>query len=197
MNILYLVIPSVTTTCAWATSRLMVWALFNPVTPATIAGIALHGVVPKLQQKPETIAAPIADAISNLIAQQGQNTNMAAVRPLIEQHLDTYLTVRLKEKLPVIASFIGPSTTVKLKDSMIEEIDTLLPQVISSYVNNEFSREEIEEKIGAAVKNISTDSLQKIATKQLLQNKLLLFTPIALGAFFGLVADILCYVLIQ
>ena len=53
--------------------------------------------------------------------------------PAIEAHLDQFLEVKLQEKLPVIATFVGPSTLSKIKEAMIEEIDILLPQLISQY----------------------------------------------------------------
>lgn len=197
MNILYILIPTVTTFCAWATSRLMVWGIFNPVTPQKIGGITIHGMVPRLQQHPGKVAGPLANAISNAIAQQSQTVNTDAIRPFIEQHLDTYLSVRLKEKLPVIASFIGPSTTVKLKESMIEEIDTLLPQVINSYVQTEWDRTKIEEKITAAIQEAPTHKLQKMGTGYIQQHRQIMVVPIFIGLLLGLVTDILCYVLIH
>ncbi len=195
MNILYIAIPTVTTISAWATSRLMMWGIFHPVAPVKIAGLSIQGILPHLQQHPKSITTPLAHAINNTILQQSHTANLDTVRPLIEQHLDTYLTVRLKEKMPVIASFIGPATTVKLKESMIEEIDTLLPQVINSYVLTEYNHKKIEEKLIAAINNTHANNLQKNAAQHFLKSKLLTVAPLVLGMLLGFITDILCYVL--
>ena len=58
------------------------------------------------------------------------------VKPIIESHVDTFLHVKLQEKMPAIAMFVSGSTLDKLKDGLLEEIDILLPEVIAGYAEN-------------------------------------------------------------
>lgn len=101
--------------------------------PRQIAGIKMWGMLPRSQ---DAVARHVADGIVAELARGGFAPGLealATVEPLISAHLDSFLAVRLREKMPVISAFIGDKTVGKLKDAMMEEITVLLPQVIEQY----------------------------------------------------------------
>lgn len=63
-------------------------------------------------------------------------SRLAAVKPIIETHVNTFLNIKLQEKLPVIAMFASPDMLAKIKEGLLEEIDLLLPEVISQYAGS-------------------------------------------------------------
>lgn len=108
----------------------------------------------------------VAAAHTMSVSLNGSGTE--TMRPLIEAHLDTYLRVRLREKMPVIASFIGDSTLVKLKESMIEEIDVLLPQVVQGYVSSALDVTVVQDKVTVALQQVDEKKIGELV-KPLLQ----------------------------
>lgn len=62
--------------------------------------------------------------------------NLMAMKPFIEQHIDTFLKVKLKEKMPAIAMFVGDKTLDSMKVSLMDEIDILLPNLLHKYAGN-------------------------------------------------------------
>jgi hypothetical protein len=62
--------------------------------------------------------------------------NLAEMKPFIEQHIDTFLKIKLKEKMPAIAMFVGDKTLDSMKASLMDEIDILLPNLLQKYAGN-------------------------------------------------------------
>lgn len=73
----------------------------------------------------EHIAAHLTDA--------GQ---LSALKPEIERHIDIFLNEKLKEKMPMIAMFVGEKTIDKIKEGLLEEIDILLPVILGKFAGN-------------------------------------------------------------
>jgi hypothetical protein len=97
-------------------------------------GVTVQGFLIAHQDE---IAATVAGEVTSQLGtgkiQAIDQRALDNLRPVIEQHLDTFLRVKIKEKLPVVATFVGESTIVKLKEAMLEEIEILLPEVITRY----------------------------------------------------------------
>lgn len=192
---LYIVIPLATTIAAWATYQLILWSLIYPRHSLMIGGSKIQGLMPRMQQEPELIAEIIANMAMNVIHSKHLSSDMSAVRPTIEQHLDAFLTIRLKEKMPVVASFIGPSTTTKLKESMIEEIDVLLPTVVSNYLSNEYTKEKIQKKIADAIREIPHQNILDTLKKGKKSISIMVLLPLFAGVITGLLMDLIYYML--
>ncbi len=82
--------------------------------------------------------------------------------PTIEKHIDTFLEVRLKEKIPVLSMFVTGSTLDKIKDGMMDEINSLLPQIISQYTDTLKAKIDIEKMVTEKVEGFSSDKLEEI-----------------------------------
>ncbi|GAA4469162.1 hypothetical protein GCM10023093_28100 [Nemorincola caseinilytica] len=158
---------------AWCTAYFLLWGVLYPLRPARVFGISLQGSLPRQLRTSagamaRVLAVEVVAAAGSMAASAG-STGMAAMRPLIESHLDTYLRVRLREKMPVIASFIGDSTILKLKESMIEEIDVLLPQVMAGYISSAVTVPAVQDKIRLALEATDEQKLETLAGPALRQ----------------------------
>lgn len=56
-----------------------------------------------------------------------------ALLPFIDEKLTIFFNQTIKEKLPIIAMFIGEKTIVQLKAVFIEELTSILPSLIHVY----------------------------------------------------------------
>lgn len=163
--ILYL-IPIISAFIGWFTNWIAIKMLFHPKEPRRILGITIQGIFPKRQQQ---FAAKLGALVANellhfdeIAVKLKDPEQLKAINPLIEEHLDTFLQVKLKEKLPFIAAFVGDSTMQKIKDGMMEEIQQLLPQVIGKYADNLGEKIDVERMVTEKVAAFSSDKLEEI-----------------------------------
>ncbi|XZF15383.1 DUF445 domain-containing protein [Chitinophagaceae bacterium MMS25-I14] len=165
-NIMFYLQPVVAAFTGWFTTWIAIYMLFHPREPKRFLGITIQGVFPKRKQQfAEKMGSIVANEllhfreIAQHITDPGQ---LAALKPGIEQHVDTFLQVRLKEKMPMIAMFAGESTLAKIKEGLLEEIDLMLPDVIGQYADNLEQKIDIHKIVSEKVSGFSTDKLEEL-----------------------------------
>jgi len=140
--------------------------LFHPRNPVKILGFTIQGIFPKRQQQfAQKLGVLVASELihfDEIASKLKDPQQLAAVSPVIETHIDTFLRVRLAEKIPMIAMFVGEKTIGQLKEGMMEEINTLLPQVIGKYTEGLAEKVDIEKMVTEKVANFSSDKLEQI-----------------------------------
>lgn len=164
MFTIYFVLPLVCAFVAWLSVRGVFYFIFHPVRPVHFLGIKLQGaVLGSKQQIAHYIGAAVASELRNsgeaFIGTMVGGDSLQAVYPMIGTHLDNFLRVKLKEKMPVIAAFIGESTIVKLKEGMMEEITILLPEVITSYSAKMVNQPEISTYITQRITAVADETI--------------------------------------
>ena len=166
--------------------------LFHPRNPVNILGITIQGIFPKRQaQFAQKLGALVATELLHFdeIAERLKDPEqLQALNPTIESHIDAFLRVRLKEKIPVVAMFIGDNTIGKLKEGMMDEINVLLPEIISQYAHGIGERIDIEKMVTEKVANFSSDKLENIL--QAIMKKEFRFVEI-LGGVVGFLIGLL------
>ncbi len=165
-NIMFWLQPVISTFIGWFTTWVAIYMLFHPRKPIRVLGITIQGVFPKRQrQVAEKLGSVVAkelihfDEIAKMLKDPEQLTSL---NPVIEQHLDNFLQVKLKEKMPMIAMFVGDSTMQKIKEGMMEEIALLLPEIISRYTDSLSKKVDIEKIVTEKVASYSSDKLEEI-----------------------------------
>ncbi len=193
--VLYL-IPFISAFIGWFTNWIAIKMLFHPKEPVSILGFKIQGIFPKRQaQFAQKLGALVARELihfDDIAAKIKDKEQLAAVSPVIESHIDTFLRVKLQEKLPVISMFIGDNTIGKLKEGMMEEINTLLPEVIGKYADGLSQKVNIEKMVTDKVANFSSDKLEEILVS--IMNKEFRFVEIiggVLGFLIGLIQVLL------
>lgn len=188
--------PFIAAFTGWFTTWIAVYMLFHPREPKRFLGFTIQGIFPKRQrQVAEKLGAVVANELlhfNEIAVQIKDPKQLAAVRPIIEQHVDTFLHHKLKEKLPVIAMFVGEGTLTKLKDGLLEEIDVLLPEVIGNYADNLSKNIDIEKMVTDKVSNFSSDKLEDILES--VMSKEFRFIEL-IGAVLGFVIGVIQMVL--
>ncbi|MBZ0098186.1 MAG: DUF445 family protein [Taibaiella sp.] len=165
MIVLFL-IPVISAFIGWFTNWVAIKMLFHPKKPVNILGLKVQGIFPKRQaqfaQKLGTLVATELIHFDEIAAKLKDPEQLQALNPTIEAHIDTFLRIRLKEKIPVVAMFIGDNTINKLKDGMMEEISVLLPDVIDRYTQGLSEKIDIEQMVTEKVAAFSSDKLEEI-----------------------------------
>ncbi|MFT3903323.1 MAG: hypothetical protein QM727_09120 [Niabella sp.] len=181
--VLYLLIP--------VASALLGWILCR-----AFSKYLIHNYLPSKQ---DSIAISLANAAENFLDKNLDINNrlanpalMEKAMPMVETHIDHFLNVRLKEQIPMLAMFIGTSTTDKVKEVFMEQLKELFPQIM-------------RELAGGLKNDLNISSLihQKLQEKQVWQkikgklgkeiSRFKLFGLLA-GLFIGLVNVAIIYV---
>ncbi len=158
--------PLISSFIGWVTTWVAIKMLFHPRKPVRILGLTIQGVFPKRQQQvAEKLGSMVAQELihfSEIATQLKDPEMLKGLNPTIEKHLDNFLQVKLKEKLPVISMFVGADTMQKIKDGMMEEIELLLPEIIHQYTDSLSKKIDIEKMVTEKVSNFSSDKLEEI-----------------------------------
>jgi len=158
--------PFIAAFTGWFTTWIAIYMLFHPRKPIRFLGITIQGIFPKRQkQVAEKLGGVVAKELihfSEIAVQLKDPEQLKELTPTIEKHLDNFLHVKLKEKLPVISMFVGGGTLDKIKEGMMEEIALLLPEIIHQYTDSLSKKIDIEKMVTEKVANFSSDKLEEI-----------------------------------
>ncbi len=189
LKLLLFFIPFLTAFTAWATAWVLLGLVISPLRPRRVLGITVQGFLIAHQDEiATTVAGEVATQLGSGKIQAIDQRALDNLRPVIEQHLDTFLRVKLKEKLPVIATFIGESTIVKLKEGMLEEIEILLPEVISRYTSTLSTDPTVTGKISGMIASYPPAAIEELLGPKLASVRTKV--PV-IFAFAGLIIGIL------
>ena len=184
--------PFITAFTGWFTIWIAIYMLFHPRNPKRFLWITIQGIFPKQQKQ---IAAKLGSIVakelinfSEFATRLNDTVELKKLTPTIEKHLDNFLEVKLKERLPVLSVFIGASMLQNIKEGMLEEIELLLPELISQYTGSLSKKIDIEKMVSDKVAGFSSDKLEEII--QSIMKKELRYIEImgaALGFVIGLI----------
>ena len=68
--------------------------------------------------------------------------NLEKLMPVVEEHIDTFLRVKLVKEMPMVGMFVGDKTMSTLKTVFMKELGILFPQLMKNYAGN--LKEEID-----------------------------------------------------
>lgn len=142
--------PLLAAVTGWLLNLIFLNYLFGKIIPARIPALA------------HTAGRYASDKLLNMDVIAAKLTDPAGIadmRPFIEQHIDTFLKVKLKEKMPAIAMFVGEKTLDTMKASLMEEIDVLLPNLLQKYAGNLGEKINIESLLVARINELPVAEL--------------------------------------
>jgi uncharacterized membrane protein YheB (UPF0754 family) len=174
--------PVIAAVIGWLFNLTFINYLFGKIIPSkmpVIAGAAGRYASGKILNM-DVIASKITDP-----------ANLASMRPFIEEHIDTFLKVKLKEKMPAIAMFVGEKTLDTMKASLMDEIDILLPNLLQKYAGNLGEKIDIEAMLVAKINELPVAEL----LNQHLKKEKMMFQ--LFGALSGLVIGVVLLLVVK
>jgi uncharacterized membrane protein YheB (UPF0754 family) len=162
--------------------------LFHPKEPKKILGITFQGIFPKRQQQ-------FAQKLGKLVSEELLSfkeieekiispDNLSKMMPLVEGKIDLFLREKLSSVFPMISMFIGQNTINQLKVVFMQELETMFPEIIGSYMKNIESQLDLEKMVIDKVSGFSSDKMESILTQ--IMSKEFRFIEIV-GAVLGLI----------
>ena len=166
MSFWLLLLPLISAFIGWFTNWIAIKMLFHPREPRNFLGMTIQGIFPKRQQQ-------FAEKLGKLVSQEllsftdisdklTSPENLNRLSPYIEEHIDHFLRVKLKETMPMISMFIGDKTIAQLKTVFLEELQQLFPVIMEKYMGTLREQLDLEKIVVEKVSAFSSDKLEEI-----------------------------------
>jgi uncharacterized membrane protein YheB (UPF0754 family) len=192
MNYWLILIPLISAFIGWFTNWIAIKMLFHPKEPKKILGITFHGIFPKRQQQfAEKLGKLVSEELLSFkeIEEKIINPdNLSKIMPLVEGKIDLFLHEKLKSVFPMISMFIGQNTINQLKLVFMQELETMFPEIIGSYMKHLESELDLEKMVTKKVAGFSSDKMETILNQ--IMSKEFRFVEI-IGGVLGLLIGIL------
>ena len=191
MNYWLILIPVISAFIGWVTNWVAIKMLFHPREPKKILGITFHGIFPKRQQQfAEKLGKLISEeflSFSDIEQKISDPENLKKVMPMIENHVNDFLRVKLKDEMPILSMFIGDKTITSLKNVFMQEIEILFPQVMKQFAGNLKTELDLEKIVVTRVTAFSSDKLEEVLYQ--IMSKEFRFVEI-IGAVIGFIIGV-------
>lgn len=198
MSYWLLLIPIISAFIGWFTNWIAIKMLFHPREPKKILGITFHGIFPKRQQQ-------FAEKLGKLVSQEllsftdietkiTDPANLDKIMPVVDEHIDKFLRVKLAEVMPMISMFIGDKTINQLKEIFLQEMRELFPVIMGNYMGKLKDQLDLERIVVDKVASFSSDKLENILNQ--IMSKEFKFVEIiggVLGFIIGLLQVLLTF----
>lgn len=192
MNYWLILIPLISAFIGWFTNWIAIKMLFHPKEPKKILGITFHGIFPKRQQQfAEKLGKLVSEELLSFteIEEKIVNPdNLSKMMPLVEEKIDLFLREKLSIVFPMISMFIGQNTINQLKTAFMQELESMFPEIIGSYMKNIESQLDLEKMVTEKVSGFSSDKMESILNQ--IMSKEFRFVEV-IGGVLGLLIGIL------
>lgn len=199
MNFWIVLVPVISAFIGWFTNWIAIKMLFHPKKPIRFLGLTIHGIFPKRQKQ-------FAEKLGKLVSEElisfreieekiANPDNVKKIMPLVEEHIDHFLRVKLAQQMPVISMFIGDKTINQLKQVFIVELEELFPTIMSNYMKHLQEELDLEKIVVEKVSGFSSDKLEDILKS--IMSKEFRFIEILggiLGFILGLIQVAILYI---
>ena len=188
MNFYLILIPFISAFIGWFTNWIAIKMLFHPKEPKKILGITFHGIFPKRQvQFAEKLGILVSKELISFSEIEEKITdpkNIQKLMPIVEVKIDEFLRSRLSDAFPIISMFIGENTISQLKTVFMQELETLFPNMIKTYMKSLESSLDLEKIVTQKVSGFSSDKMEDILNQ--IMSKEFRFVEI-IGAVLGFI----------
>ncbi|MFT4093296.1 MAG: hypothetical protein QM640_06625 [Niabella sp.] len=169
----WLLIPFISAIAGW---------IFNTL----IGNYALHRYLPLLKKQFSEKAGAHLETLFPFHKLEEKITDPALIEnalPLIEQHIDDFLSVKLPQEIPMLAMFIGNKTTDQVKAVFMIQVKALFPKVMQHIVQNVTQTFNLQAAIDKELNKPDFDTL--IKNRLALPLKKLSYSGLLLGFMIG------------
>ena len=140
--------------------------LFHPKEPINLGFMKLQGIFPKRQ---EQLAQKIGDLVANQLFSLDDikdkfNTpeSRLSITSVIEERIDIFLRTKLTKEMPMLAFVLNDALVEKIKNTLMTEINDMIPTVLDNFANNIAEKVDIKAIVQSRVAQFSTDKLEEI-----------------------------------
>ncbi len=159
-------LPLIAAFIGWFTNWIAIKMLFHPKEEKNFLGLKIQGIFPKRQQQfAEKLGILVSKELisfDDISTKINNPETIAQAMPFIENHIDHFIQVKLKEEIPLLSMFITEKTMSGIKKGIVEEIEELFPALITQMTSGLQKDLDIEKIVIEKVKGFSSDKLEEI-----------------------------------
>ncbi len=185
-------IPLLNAAFGWCMISLLFYMLFHPVRKKNFFIVDLQGFVPRnlpqWGQQACAFAVTQLPDFGKLKDNLLEGDRLSKINEILDDKVDDFLRNKLKDKIPVFGMFITEGMISKMKETLMNELDHMIPDLVGFFADDLQKKFNIERMITAKMEQIDAASLEKLfyshAGKGVLQLKL---TAAITGLLLGIV----------
>lgn len=161
-----LTLPIIAALTGWITNFIAIKMLFHPREKVKILFLEIQGIFPKRQKKlAEKLGKVVSDELFSMEDVRSAITNpdnLGEVHQVIDEKLDDFLENRMMESMPMLYVFMSDEMRVKIKATLQQELELMLPELIGQFANKIEKEVDVERTVYEKVVNFSSDKLEEI-----------------------------------
>jgi len=159
-------LPVIAAVIGWFTNYLAVKMLFHPRNKVRILFWDIQGIFPKkhhvLAQKIGKLVAEDLLSVRDIQDLLTHPENVSQINRDIEEKIEDYLTHTFPEKYPMLSFFVGEKSKNKIRLALMEEMETMGPELMNKTIASLESKLDIENFIKERVSMFSTVRMEKL-----------------------------------
>jgi len=159
-------LPIIAALTGWITNYIAIKMLFHPREKVKILFLEIQGIFPKRQKKlAEKLGKIVSDELFSMEDVRAAITNpdnLSDVHQVIDEKLDDFLENRMMESMPMLYVFMSDEMRVKIKATLQQELELMLPELIGQFANKIEKEVDVERTVYEKVVNFSSDKLEEI-----------------------------------
>ncbi len=191
-------LPVIAAITGWITNFLAIKMLFHPKKEVKVLFFTLQGIFPKRQQVlAERLGKIVASELFSFkdIKDRFTSTSTAIeINKILDEKLEDFLDVKLKASIPMLGMFLNAEVKEKIKNTLHEEFQNILPDILNKYSEKLEQDIDIEHIVSQKVAAFSSDKLEEILFS--IMKKEFKFIEL-IGAVLGFMIGLIQLMLIQ
>ncbi len=168
MSFWLIMFPLLSALLGWLFTWLAIKFVFLPGFLNKLLGPSTHGGLIR-QTKFSNTAAEIFNQQPGIFDQIEQKmldpSHLHKIMPEIEQHIDHFLRVKLKDAMPMVAMFVGDKTITQMKEVFMVEMNELFPMIMKSYLTKLKTGINLEDLIAKKLVSVPPAKIESLLLK--------------------------------
>ena len=159
-------LPIIAAIIGWVTNFLAIKMLFHPRKKIDLIFFSIQGIFPKRQKVlAERLGKMVSKELFSFedIKDRFTSTSTAIeINKVLDEKLEDFIEVKLKSSLPMLAMFLNKDARAKIKNTLHQEFQNILPDILNKYSAKLVREIDIEEIVSKKVSAFSSDKLEQI-----------------------------------
>ncbi len=159
-------LPLIAALTGWITNFIAVKMLFHPKEKVRILFFDIQGIFPKRKEKlAEKLGKVVSSELFSVEDLKNIVTDSSNIRHFqdeIGNRIDVFLNQKLAASMPMLAMFINDSIKEKIKQTLLDEFNNSIPEILKSLSEKIDNTVDIEKIVYQKVVNFSSDKLEEM-----------------------------------
>ncbi len=158
-------IPVLNVLFGWFIVTAIIYFIFRPFHRKNFLFIKVQGLIPSLQRSlAEDVAAYISAELVNFKAMEEKLLSPESLKEIhdyLDKKAEEFLRIKLLEKLPMLSMFITDSLVNTAKESLVGELDKMIPEIIKMYSGKIQQQFDVKTKVREFISTYPVQELEK------------------------------------